>query len=90
MPLTSTEEISTFLVSDLVCPTPEVEDVAVEFVVPGGLLALEEDHITEVPVLVLLHQTATRVPAPGQEPRQTGQWELRLHLPEMFPEIICL
>ena len=60
----------------------EVEDVAVEFVVPGGLLAVEEDHVTEVPVLVLLYQGPAGLPPSCQEAGQAGQGQQRLHLPE--------
>ena len=60
----------------------EVEDVAVEFVVPGGLLAVEEDHVTEVPVLVLLYQSPAGLPPSCQEAGQAGQGQQRLHLSE--------
>ena len=48
-------EIST----NLLCPSPEVEDIAVEFSVPSRLLTLQHDHVTGVSVFVLGYQAPT-------------------------------
>ena len=41
----------------LIGPSFVVEDIAVEFPVPGSLLALEEDQRAEITVFVLLYQS---------------------------------
>ena len=43
---------------------------------------MEEDHVTEVPVLVLLYQSPAGLPPSCQEAGQAGQGQQRLHLSE--------